>query len=132
MKRDIRRIRLYAPEHPSSWSGRIDDPEDWDSFRWHQLIEFIDLREKDLKPLPSEKKGFCFLGYCCDRGVKKNVGRGGADRAPSFIRNELSNHPRSFDESTQIFDSGNIKCPEEDQTQVNLGEHCNGHPRGNP
>jgi len=113
-------LKYYKPEHPSSWSGRIDDLEDMDSFLWHQLIEFIDLREKNLKSLQLEKRGFCFLGYCCDRGVRRNLGRSGSDRAPSFIRKELSNHPRSFDDSTQILDGGNITCPEEDQAQVDL------------
>jgi formiminoglutamase len=113
-------LKHYKPEHPSSWSGRIDDREDMDSLRWHQLIEFVDFRKTDMKPHQEGDRGFCFLGYCCDRGVKENLGRGGSDRAPSFIRKELSNHPRSFDDNTQILDGGNITCSEEDQAQVNL------------
>lgn len=113
-------LKYYKPERPSSWSGRIDDLEDADSLRWHQLIEFIDFRRDDLKPLQPGRMGFCFLGYCCDRGVKKNLGRSGSNRAPSFIRKELSNHPRSFDKNTQIFDGGNIMCTEENQAQVNV------------
>lgn len=112
--------KYYSPEHPSSWSGRMDDRKDIDSFRWHQLIEFIDFQKTDMKPIPEGDRGFCFLGYCCDRGVKENLGRVGSDRAPSFIRKELSNHPRSFDEHTHLLDGGNITCSEDDQAQVSL------------
>jgi formiminoglutamase len=116
----MRALKHYMPEHPSSWSGRIDDREDMDSLRWHQLIEFIDFRKTDMKPLQEGDRGFCFLGYCCDRGVKENLGRGGSDRAPSIIRRELSNHPRSFDAHTQILDGGNITCLEDNLDQVTL------------
>jgi formiminoglutamase len=111
-------LKYYSSEHPSSWSGRIDDREDIDSFRWHQLIEFIDLNKTDMKPIPEGERGFCFLGYCCDCGVKENLGRVGSDKAPSIIRRELSNHPRSIDDHTQILDGGNIICPEDDLDQV--------------
>lgn len=73
-----------------------------------------------MKPLQEGERGFCFLGYCCDRGVRENLGRVGSNRAPSFIRKELSNHPYSFDANTQILDGGNITCLEDDHSQVNL------------
>lgn len=111
-------LKHYKAEEGSSWQGRVDNLNDPDSFRWHQLIKFIDLSRDVQTPLPSKGKGFCFLGYGCDRGVKKNLGRGGSDRAPSFIRRELSNHPRSFDAKTRIFDGGNITCRRDDQTRV--------------
>ena len=113
-------FKHYTTENHSSWSGRVDDMNDPDSFRWHQLVEFIDLSRDDLEPLPSNAKGFCFLGYSCDKGVRENLGRSGSDRAPSFIRKELSNHPRSFDARTRIFDGGNITCRGDDQNRVGL------------
>ena len=111
-------LKHYKSEEPNSWSGRVDDFDDLNSYRWHQLIEFIDLTKVDMKPLQPGKRGFCFLGYCCDLGVAKNLGRSGAEKAPSFIRKELANHPRSFDQNTRIFDGGNIFCSSGDMTQV--------------
>lgn len=111
-------LKHYKPEEQNSWSGRVDDLDDLNSYRWHQLIEFINFTKVGLKPLQPGKRGFCFLGYCCDLGVAKNLGRHGSDKAPSFIRKELSNLPRSFDKSTRIFDGGNIFCSGGDMTQV--------------
>ena len=106
----MNKLQNYKPLDKNIWSGRIDDPEDIDSYRWHQLVELIDLSDNSLKPLLENLTGFCILGYCCDKGVEKNLGRSGAAKGPYNIRKELANLPRSYDDNVKIFDAGNITC----------------------
>ena len=92
------------------WKGRIDDPSDRDSYRWHQVVEKItpkQLMEKDY-----EKGGlnFCFIGFCCDAGIELNLGRVGASKGPRAIREQMCNLPVNFAEDTKIYDIGNIVC----------------------
>jgi len=106
----MKTLSQYQPTPDSVWKGRIDDLHDHDAWRWHQLVERIDLRDSALHPLREGQSGFCLLGYCCDKGVVKNLGRPGAAKGPRNIRQELANLPRSFDHSIRIFDAGNITC----------------------
>lgn len=91
------------------WQGRVDDCEDRESFRWHQVVTHIDL-SKPIEKGDNVSRGFCFLGFCCDEGVKRNPGRTGAALAPLMIRREMSNFPQIFPESTGLYDAGNIHC----------------------
>lgn len=86
------------------WNGRIDDEKDYDAFRWHQIIKPINLFETKEKCL----KGFGLLGFCCDKGVQRNLGRKGTSKAPNSIRKEMANLPCSFSQETNIYDCGNI------------------------
>ena len=106
----------YHPPEPSSWTGRVDDPKDFDSFRWHQIIELVDLSKEKIDIISKGSKGFCFLGFCCDLGVKKNLGRTGASKGPSSIRREMSNLSCSFSRDTRLFDAGDIHCIDGDLT----------------
>lgn len=38
-------LKNYKVARENSWTGRIDDPEDPSSYRWHQVIEFVDVAE---------------------------------------------------------------------------------------
>ena len=104
----------YRPQKQNAWQGRIDDPENIDSFRWHQWIELIDLSKEQVKPISKERLGFCFLGFCCDKGVEKNLGRPGASKAPLSIRKEMANLPLCFDRNTRLFDAGDLYCCKND------------------
>lgn len=104
----------YRPTQKGVWEGRVDDTEDVDFFRWHQIIEFLDLSQPQVPPILKEKTGFCFLGFCCDEGVKRNLGRPGASRGPLSIRKELSNLPCSFERKIKLFDAGDIHCDDGD------------------
>jgi len=95
----------YRPTSPDFWSGRVDDTEDYDAFRWHQIVELIDLLEPDM---PSYTSGFCLLGFCCDKGVAQNLGRTGTSKGPISIRREMTNLPCSFPQGTRIYDAGDI------------------------
>lgn len=99
----------YKPMDKSLWQGRIDSEDNYDAFRWHQLIKPLDLR-KDNSHLTNVKLGFAFIGFCCDEGVKRNRGRVGAANGPQGIRKELSNLPCLFTKDVELFDAGNIYC----------------------
>lgn len=86
------------------WKGRIDDYEDYDAFRWHQIIKPVNL----LGDFLVEVNGFGLLGFCCDKGVQQNQGRVGTSKGPNSIRKELANLPCSFPATTKIYDCGNI------------------------
>ena len=97
----------YRPANDESWQGRIDSTEDFDAFRWHQWIDYIDLSDENLKPFEGEI-GFAFLGFKCDVGIQRNKGRDGAKFGPDSIRRELSNKPCRFSRNVKLFDAGNI------------------------
>jgi len=100
----------YHPPEAILWIGRVDDPKDFDSFRWHQIIELVDLSKEKIDIISKGSKGFCFLGFCCDVGVERNLGRTGASKGPSSIRQEMSNLSCSFSRNTRLLDAGDIYC----------------------
>ena len=101
----------YKVADKSVWNGRIDSEDNFDAFRWHQWIKFIDLSQKNLNKF-NGKLGFCFIGFCCDVGVQINKGRFGAAKAPQSIRKELANLPCWFNQEVGIFDAGDILSDE--------------------
>lgn len=98
-------IENYSREY--EWSGRVDSETDYDCFRWHQLVEIIDLNSDDLKPFEG-KLGYAFIGFKCDAGIDINKGRVGAANGPEAIRKQLSNLPCEFSQEVKLFDAGNI------------------------
>jgi formiminoglutamase len=96
--------KLYCPGTEISWTGRIDDPDDDESFRWHQIIKGINLNDN----LTNLDQGISLLGFCSDEGVKRNKGRTGAAKGPEAIRHELTNLPYGFSGKPTIYDAGNI------------------------
>ena len=103
-------LKDYTPTSKNFWKGRIDDLNDRDSFRMHQIIKLIDLNNLDSSIFKSSHLNICFLGFCSDEGVKRNLGRTGAKLGPEYIRKEIANLPVTFDPNTQLFDAGNIFC----------------------
>jgi formiminoglutamase len=104
--------KYYQPAAKNPWRGRIDHPEDYDYFRWHQIVKGLDLSRQKESPVSGAEKGFCFLGFCGDEGVRRNLGRPGAAKGPLSIRKDLANLPCSFDRKIRLFDAGNILCPD--------------------
>lgn len=99
----------YSVTDRSNWQGRVDSEDDFDSFRWHQWVEIIDLNDENLKPYEGSL-AFAFLGFCSDYGVKLNKGRTGTAHGPTSIRKELSKLPCTFSKDIKLFDAGNIFC----------------------
>jgi formiminoglutamase len=103
----------YAAIDKSIWTGRIDDLNDRDSFRIHQVIQCVDLNAIDNLTVNQNNTNICLLGFKSDVGVRRNLGRAGAELGPEYIRKELANLPVNFDESTVIFDAGDIICEDD-------------------
>lgn len=105
------------------WTGRIDSEDDFDSFRWHQWVEALNLNDENLKPYEG-KLGFAFLGFKCDQGVKLNKGRTGAAKGPESIRKELANLPCQFSQEVKLFDAGDVFCEDStlDEAQESLAK----------
>lgn len=113
----------YKVTEDMIWQGRIDSEDNYDAFRLHQWIERIDLRDHNLT-LDKGKLGIAIIGFCCDEGVKRNLGRVGAANGPHNIRKALANLPCRFTQEVRIFDAGDIICEngclEESQEQLAL------------
>ncbi len=106
---DFKNYRLPNREF---WSGRVDDPEDEDSFRIHQIVRFLDLTSMaSVEPDPS-KINICILGFTCDEGVSRNMGRKGARQGAEYIRRAVANLPVTFGRALYIYDAGDIDCVE--------------------
>lgn len=96
----------------SDWEGRVDSETDYDSLRWHQIIEKLDLNDENM-PYEADSQtsiGFAIIGFCSEQGVSRNKGRVGAALAPDFVRKQMSNLPCTFDKSVKLYDAGNILC----------------------
>lgn len=98
----------YRPPMPAHWTGRVDDPDDPEAFRWHQTVEQVDLR---IRPLPEPHSGqpaVFLIGSCSDIGVVRNLGRPGAAKGPAQIRQALANLPSLYRERARLYDLGDI------------------------
>ncbi len=103
-------LKNYSTPNKTFWSGRVDDPNDSDSFRMHQIVKLIDLTKIDLVEVDSHKLNICFLGFNSDEGVIRNLGREGAKQGSKYIRKEFANLPVTFGEQVAIYDAGDIEC----------------------
>ena len=102
------RLKYYEQIDADVWQGRVDDPNDLESLRWHQIVKPIDLEEIKPKTISKDETGCCFLGWRCDEGVVRNMGRPGTAKAPLSIRKEMSNLPCRFSPKTKLYDAGDI------------------------
>ena len=100
----------YNKTDKNIWQGRIDSTDNYDSFRWHQWVEIVDLYDgiKDKK----FDKGIGFIGFRSDKGVEKNLGRRGTDDGPVTIRKAMANLPCYFKKDLKIYDFGDINSKE--------------------
>lgn len=98
------------------WTGRIDDKEDRTAFRYHQVVEVLDVQEA---------VNVCaVVGFECEEGVRRNKGRLGAAQGPNAMRGELAKLPWRFQEHKRFVDVGNITCRGEEMeaAQQQLGD----------
>lgn len=103
-------LKNYKETDINFWKGRVDDIDDVDSYRMHQLIKLINLNELKGLKIDSSKLSVCFLGYCCDEGVRRNLGKTGAKHGPIDIRNKFASLPVPFCDKIAIYDAGNLFC----------------------
>lgn len=97
---------MFVPFSARDWTGRIDTEDAQHSRRWHQQVR----NAAGLAP-PDENGFHCapvVLGFACDAGVKRNLGRRGAAGGPLVIRKALSN--LTCDKDFCIYDAGTVFC----------------------
>lgn len=94
----------YIPPDPLSWQGRVEIPADSCLF---QHIETVNLLTDS--PEKRTTQAFALVGFKCDEGVQRDLGRGGAAEGPIAIRQQLINLPIQ-NTNLQLFDVGNIVC----------------------
>jgi len=96
----------YASTVKDTWTGRKTTPNAGTQY-WYQAIQQASLEES------TTKANIGLLGYACDEGVKRNLGRVGATNGPNKVKERLAKLAfHHFDK--QIVDFGNISCIEED------------------
>lgn len=73
----------------------------------------------------SSNTAIAILGYACDEGVKRNLGRVGAVKGPDAIRKQLGKLPNHLLEETRVLDVGTINCIDADlkTTQNTLSDN---------
>ncbi|AZU64237.1 formimidoylglutamase [Neobacillus mesonae] len=113
----MRSVRQHIS--PDLWTGRTDHTERRSSFRYHQIVELIDLEKLE----PSPGKACALIGFQCEEGVRRNQGRLGAAKAPNAIRQALASLPWKLQEGSTLIDTGNIMCQNDEleKAQEELG-----------
>ncbi|MEJ8546964.1 formimidoylglutamase [Brevibacillus borstelensis] len=111
--------RLPTKVSADVWTGRTDHTERRSSFRYHQVVELVDLD----KWQSSTDSTCAIIGFECEEGVRRNQGRIGAAKAPNAIRQALASLPWKLQEGNRIIDVGNIRCENEklEEAQEELG-----------
>jgi formiminoglutamase len=107
----------YSPPTSTNWQGRADAPADTCFF---QVIRLMDMRQD----IPTHiSPAFGLLGFCCDEGVRRNLGRAGAAAGPGALREVLAKLPTPYDKII-CYDAGDITCTDGDLegAQQALGE----------
>lgn len=98
--------KKYTKGNKESWSGRVDSLDDYSQYRWHQVIQAIDLNDPNQA---FQGFGFAFVGFESDLGIKLNKGRTGAAQGPKSIRKAMASFPCQFPKEVKLFDAGNIR-----------------------
>jgi len=101
------------------WSGRTDHLENRTSFRYHQVIEVI-----EMDGFPSSPDTCAIIGFESEEGVRRNKGQLGAAKAPDALRSELAKLPWKFPVSKRLVDVGNIQYMDTnlEKAQQQLGD----------
>ncbi|MEL7124122.1 MAG: formimidoylglutamase [Bacteroidota bacterium] len=106
--------KYYESPKVAHWTGRSTKDKEY----WHEVIELFDL-EKSMDQ--NVNADFGILGFACDEGVRRNLGRVGAQYGPKAVIERLGKLSYHSTEK-KIGDFGTIICPdvalEESQQQL--------------
>jgi len=111
---------LRKPIGADVWIGRTDHAERRSSFRYHQIMERMELDA----PWETFSPNTCaIIGFECEEGVRRNQGRLGAANAPNAIRQALASLPWRTAEGHRLVDAGNVTCSNDklEEAQAALG-----------
>lgn len=108
----------YRSPDKKHWQGRSDTPDGACIF---QIIRMLDLLKKI--PVKNEQPTFGLIGFCCDEGIRRNLGRIGAAEGPITIRQTLAKLPVPK-QNIICYDAGDIICANRhlERAQEALGE----------
>lgn len=95
----------YHPSEKNQWQGRASNSALPPQY-WHQIVE---ISTTDALEKAKNEAGFALLGYACDEGVRRNLGRVGARDGANALRERLAKIPLHF-QNKQIVDVGDIVC----------------------
>lgn len=88
-----------------AWQGRIDVDDGESGRRWHQVVQPL---------VPGARPGVALLGFACDEGVRRNLGRIGAAEGPEALRRALAPLAYHAPRGTPLHDAGDIECAAQD------------------
>ncbi|MGB3152332.1 MAG: formimidoylglutamase [Maribacter sp.] len=110
-------MSLYKKTETNFYEGRESDQQLY-------LHEKISCAEITALTKNSSKKKIALLGYSCEEGVKRNLGRTGAANGPDAIRKQLGKLPNHLAPEVFLADIGTITCVKEDleATQTTLSQ----------
>lgn len=108
----------YIPPEPVVWQGRNDLPTDSCFFQHVKLLNLMMQRPRKTADIT-----FAMVGFKCDEGVQRDLGRTGAYEGPTAIRQRLARLPIQKP-GIHIYDAGNIICNDHDMeaSQAALAE----------
>ncbi|MBC5991296.1 formimidoylglutamase [Pontibacter cellulosilyticus] len=113
---------MYKPSTKAAWVGRTDTADGMLGLRWNQAIQFLNLSET-VPAVATGEVAFAFLGFCCDEGVSRNMGRVGAAAGPAALRNAMASFAHHLPQHVHLFDAGDVLCTNEnlEEAQEQLG-----------
>src|SRR5579863_8924834 len=98
----------YIPPDPTLWQGRHDLPDDSCFYQSMRLLNLL-----SQTPERTAETTFAIIGFKCDEGVQRDLGRSGAFEAPTAIRQRLAKLPVQK-QDIHCYDAGNIVCTDHD------------------
>lgn len=98
----------YLPPDPVFWQGRADLPSDSCFYQHVKLLDLLTGKIEKTAPIT-----FAILGFKCDEGVQRDLGRTGAFEGPTAIRQRLARLPLQ-NPAIHCYDAGNILCTDHD------------------
>ena len=100
----------YLPPDKAQWQGRADSPARSSFFQTVRMVNLLDTQQIDTD---KNHQTFALIGFRCDEGIRRNLGRIGAAEGPNAIRQSLGRLPIQKT-SFVCFDVGNITCADGD------------------
>jgi formiminoglutamase len=99
----LNNIDRYNPPNENCWVGRTTASALGIQY-WYQAIETINLQKS-----PLISADIALLGYQCEEGIRRNLGRIGAKEGADAVRKQLSNLAFHHVHKS-IIDVGNVVC----------------------
>ncbi len=94
----------YSIPETTNWTGRTSKSKAY-------LHEKVVLQNAtDASSAKGTEKAIALLGYACDEGVRRNLGRPGAVKGPNAIRAQLGKMANHLSDKVSFFDMGNYDC----------------------